>query len=545
MLLLIALFLAGLGLFFFGLSGLKQSMQSLASRRVRAWLARWSRHPVPAGFGGFCLGGLTQSVTAVAFIVASLIAGGLLTVRRALPIVAGANFGTAALVLVASFDVHLAVLLVLGLMGLAVAFELGGPVRPALAALFFAALLFFGLRQMRDAFAPLPSLPWFASVAAAAQSSLLATFLLGAGLRLFIQSSPAIAILAVVLGRGGLLGADQVITMMFGTGLGVGGAVFLLSSNLRGVPRQIALYQALLSMAASLIAGSLFALERATGWPLLVAALHELPGTEALRLAGAFVAMQLIAVALAAASAPWAVKWLERLSPPTEEQELGRPEFIHEQARHDPESALDLAAREQLRLLGRLPQMLDTVRTETAGGVSPSAEVLHAATIAVGGELQAFLGNVSTVAVDAATAARWLELQRRQGLVLALDETAHGFVGAVGKLRAEKSLEAFLPTLVEGLHALTLTVIEAVDQPAGADRALLLAMTADRGDMMERLRRNVLAASPALLPEVRLNLVYLTALFEREVWLLRQLVQTLPGEHGFAAADAGPAQGFR
>lgn len=139
MLPLIALFLAGLGLFFHGLSGLRQSMQGLASRRVRRWLARWAQSPLRAGAGGFGLGALTQSVTAVAFIVASLVRGGLLTVGRALPIVAGANLGTA--VLVASFDVHLAVLLLLGFMGIAVAFDLGGRARAALLALYFATLV--------------------------------------------------------------------------------------------------------------------------------------------------------------------------------------------------------------------------------------------------------------------------------------------------------------------------------------------------------------------------------------------------------------------
>src|ERR1035437_7951426 len=80
-------------LLFHGLSGLKQSVQGLASRRVRSWLARWSQSTFVAGFGGFILGSLTQSVTAVAFIVASLAGGGLLTLRRALPGGACANVG--------------------------------------------------------------------------------------------------------------------------------------------------------------------------------------------------------------------------------------------------------------------------------------------------------------------------------------------------------------------------------------------------------------------------------------------------------------------
>lgn len=536
MLPLIALFLAGLGLFFHGLSGLRQSMQGLASRRVRRWLARWAQSPLRAGAGGFGLGALTQSVTAVAFIVASLVGGGLLTVRRALPIVAGANLGTALLVLVASFDVHLAVLLLLGFMGIAVAFDLGGRGRAALLALFFVALLFFGLRQMREAFVPLPHLPGFARVAAIAQSSLVATFLLGAVLRLFIQSSPAIAIIAITLSQGGLLGEEQAIAMMFGTGLGVGGAVFLLSSNLRGVPRQIALYQALMSMTAGGLAAGALALERLTGWPLLVHHLRLLPGGEALRLASAFVAMQLLSVVLAAVASRWTVPLLERLSPATEAQELTRPQYIHEEALRDPESALVLAAKEQQRLLGWLPQMLDTVCGDPAVA-RISAENLHSAGVSVAAELRAFLDGIGGQRVDAATTACWLDLQRRQSLVAALGETTHEFVGTWDRMRGAAGSETLRQSLVEGLHALMCVVVEAVERPAEADCTLLLAMTADRGEMMEKRRRGILAASPELDPEARLQLVHLTSLFEREVWLLRQLVQSLPPQVGAGSGE--------
>ena len=50
-----------------------------------------------------------------------------------------------------------------------------------------------------------------------------------------------------------------------------------------------------------------------------------------------------------------------------------------------------------------------------------------------------------------------------------------------------------------------------------------IAMTADRGEMMERLRREMLAASGPVLDHGRKSdLFYLTSLFERVVWLLRQ-----------------------
>src|SRR3954464_5307040 len=110
MLEILALFLVGLSLFFYGVDGMQLHLQGLTSRRLRRQLAHWARHPVLAGAWGFLFGAITQSSTTVAFILTSLVADGLLTGRRARPSVEWANLGTVALVLFVSFDVRLAFL---------------------------------------------------------------------------------------------------------------------------------------------------------------------------------------------------------------------------------------------------------------------------------------------------------------------------------------------------------------------------------------------------------------------------------------------------
>ncbi|HEY1110925.1 MAG TPA: Na/Pi symporter, partial [Opitutaceae bacterium] len=139
----IALFLAGLSLFFYGVGGIKTHLQGLSSRRFRRQIARWAGHPLFAGAWGFVSGAITQSATAVAFILTSFISTGLINLPRALPIVAWANLGTTVLVIFVSFDIRLAFLYVLGVSGLSLAFEVGGPrLRPAVATLFSIGLLF-------------------------------------------------------------------------------------------------------------------------------------------------------------------------------------------------------------------------------------------------------------------------------------------------------------------------------------------------------------------------------------------------------------------
>ena len=526
---LFALFLAGLALFFHGVSGIRTHLQGLTSRRLRRQLAAWSRRPLLAGTGGFLFGAITQSSTAVAFILTSLVSGGLMSVAHALPIVAWANLGTVPLVFFASLNAHLAFLYLLGLAGLALAFDLGSArLRPALSALFSAGLLFFGLQLMKDAFAPLPGFSWFRDLAGFIQGSALATFVAGALLRVLVQSSSAIAVIAITLAHGGLLSADQAAMMMFGTGAGVGLSIFLLSSNLRGVPRQIALYQALINSTAALALGLLYYVEHYTGAPLVLsfaATLAPAPDSP-VRLAYAFLFLQGAAVVAALLASRPAAAWLARLCPPTDEQDLSRPRHISQEALADPDSALELADKEQVALLAHLPAQLDTLRAAPGSPTAPVAPaVRHRAAQSIAAEVQAYLRELVEQSSDRAASARVLALEQRHALVVSLTDTVHDFTATLARLRAPDAAPApLLDSLLESLDTLLLTAVDAVRAFDPDDLAILLRLTADRGELMERLRRQLLAASePGLDHARKSDLFYATSLFERAVWLLRQL----------------------
>jgi phosphate:Na+ symporter len=59
--------LAGLGFFLAGLHMLSEAVRSLAARRLRITLARFSRLPPANALAGSLLGALTQSTSASAF----------------------------------------------------------------------------------------------------------------------------------------------------------------------------------------------------------------------------------------------------------------------------------------------------------------------------------------------------------------------------------------------------------------------------------------------------------------------------------------------
>lgn len=83
--------------------------------------------------------------------------------------------------------------------------------------------------------------------------------------------------------------------------------------------------------------------------------------------------------------------------------------------------------------------------------------------------------------------------------------------------------------LVEGLDVIVLTAVDACRGAEEFDLELLLNMTADRGDLMERIRTQHFSATGNEDMKHQANLMYLTTLFERLVWMFNQLGRSLRG----------------
>ena len=102
------LFLTGLVFFCLGLDGVKASLKGLASRSMRRRARAAVSSPFRAAVLGVTFGALSQSATAVSFLLAGLVSARLLPLARALSVVAWANPGTAILAFLAAVNLNLA-----------------------------------------------------------------------------------------------------------------------------------------------------------------------------------------------------------------------------------------------------------------------------------------------------------------------------------------------------------------------------------------------------------------------------------------------------
>jgi phosphate:Na+ symporter len=522
---LIALFLAGLSLFFTGVAGVKTRLQQLNGRRVRRMLARVTDRPVLAGLIGALMGAITQSASAVAFILSGMVATGMVSMRRALPVVASSNVGTALLVFLAAVDLRLAVFYLIGLCGLAINFRVAPRFEAIFGVLFSIGLLFFGLDLMKQAFKPLPGFPEFQAFATFLKGWEFAPVLLGAACRMFIQSSSAIGVIAITLEKGGIFDETQSMLLICGAGPGVALASAFLSSNLKGAPRQTVIYQGLINLLSGGLLSGLILLDAELGSGVVKRLVALVPASQCIALL--FLANMAGCLLIGLAILPWVERWLRRLAPPDPGEDISRPVFLHDEALEVPGTAIDLAASEQRRLFDYTIQLLDCARVDVATqSLSPSA--LHLGMRDLMGEVRAFLDELVTRPLDLQVSRAVLELERRQEHLVALEESVNQFVSTRRSDAFSGRTAELMERLAESLNLMLLTARDAWAGTDALDLDHLLRLTEDRGDLMERIRAG--SQNGQATHDQQSALFYATTLFERTVWLLHQLGLSLQAE---------------
>lgn len=521
--------LAGLGLFFIGVKFIGEHMRQMAGRGFRRIAARFTGHPALSLLAGLVAGSLVQSATAVTFIMTSMISSRVVTVRGAMPVLAWSNVGSSLLVLLAVLDLRLGALLLLGAAGICHYFHLdkSARFRHWVGALLGLALLLLGLILLKTGAAPLQGSEFLKRFLTYTRNSYLLAFFIGAFVTFIAQSSTTVSVLAITLARVGLLGMEQTLMIIYGANLGSGLSTAMMSSNLKGTPRQLAIFQAVFKIAGTLLFVPLFYAEWYFHLPGMQTLVTRLSPDLGQQMAYAYLAFQLCAAAIVSMAASPIQRLLERLSPATAEEVLTRTQFIYDQAVEEAETALDLVEKEQLRLLCHLPEFLDAVRQETASNSTVDAVTLRKAVHAVGAEVKAFVTDIMDQHQSLHSLERALNLQSRTDVIVAVAETIDDLVSAALRPAQSARLSSVIQRLAEALHLILTTMRDTAETPSDENRQTLLQLTSDRGEMMVRIRRSFLGEN-ALSPAGQQDLMTITTLFERTIWLLRRLAMLLP-----------------
>lgn len=210
---------AGVVLFLYGVHRLSEGMRALAGDRLDALLARFTGNRLAAVATGVVATAVLDSSSVVIVMTIALVSAGALSFHRSLGVILGANIGTTISSQIIAFDVdeYAPVVLLAGLV-----LQLGGRTqarRNVGAALLGIGLVFFGLREMGDAVAPLAANAALLDQLARMDHPAVGVTA-GALLTVLVQSSSATVAMVITLADEGLLSLAAGVAIMLGAEVG-------------------------------------------------------------------------------------------------------------------------------------------------------------------------------------------------------------------------------------------------------------------------------------------------------------------------------------
>jgi phosphate:Na+ symporter len=212
-----------------------------------------------------------------------------------------------------------------------------------------------------------------------------------------------------------------------------------------------------------------------------------------------------------------------RLTPVDPVEQASQPHYIYDRAVEDPVNALTLARLERDRLTQSLPKLLPDLDAEQADALTVRRHLL-AGHRNVAAQTASFLLTVMGRGLTRDDLARAAHEQSSLENVQALQDTLAEFGTIVDAWRGKRPNLLF--SLCEGLRTLICLLAETTDDAERKadpnDLDTLIQLCGDRGEMLERLRRQLMLSDMHDGAQTR-ELLMATRLFERAVWLVRRI----------------------
>ena len=519
----------GIGLFFVGMWLLSENLKSLASRRLRLIAANWVPNRFIAFGYGVLAGGATQSMSYLTFVTVGILRANLITTERAFPFIVGGNVGVISIVFFVSFDIELAALYILGPASLFMVIERSLKFHTLGALLFGLALMFVGLALVKDSAASFSTQPWFGEFLELAARSLWISFLLAAILTFIVQSAVAVMVFGITLGAIGVLTADQVIMLIYGSAIGSSLSVLALSLDLKGVSRRLAMFQVMFNLVSCAIFVPMFYIELWTGAPLMKALILTIPLELASQLAMLSILTEASTAILMLALIPLMVKVYSRLWPATAIDRLSQVEFVHSRAYGAVAVALELAALEQKRVLGVFSSYLDAVRQ------GRDIEALRNSIRPVILEIDEFLTE-ARIRYPGREMEAVNSMLAQQRLIVWLEEQFAELCAELNELPNEGATGQLRNVMVDGIDTVVLVIIDGLTSQDPEDWRTAMQLTGDRTEMLRRVRSYYTSEDIPLSDTTHASILKITNTAGEIFFLFSRLTGEIEGTRVLSAA---------
>jgi phosphate:Na+ symporter len=321
--------------------------------------------------------------------------------------------------------------------------------------------------------------------------------------------------------------------IVYGGNVGSTFARMILSSGLKGSSRQIGRFQDLFKIGGSMLFVGLFYVEVYEGVPLVRALCGVLSRRPESQTAFINLFCNLVPALLVTPLLGPLQRVLDRLWPASAAEDFAKLKYLHPQALTDPETAIDLIEKEQMRLLTRLPDYFHVLR-ETEGKSSRAEhKAMHQAFGVVFKEVESYLASLLQVPLAHTTSQRLTNVHDRHAVIGYMEEAANLIVSSVVESPPSEQLAPLVSNMTEALDFLLRTAGEAVTTLDPEEADLMAGLCGDRGNLLARIRNLYLSSEQGLRPQDKMLMLSLTAHFDRVVWLVRRLAELLQQNRQF------------
>ena len=377
-------------------------------------------------------------------------------------------------------------------------------------------MIVVGLVLLKEAAAPLAEQPWFRELLEGTGDSLALAFVVAALLTALVQSSSAVSVFGISLAAVGVLSVDQAIMAIYGSLIGSGVIICLLSAALTGRSRQVAMYLVGYNLLTCAVLVPLLYVEMHLDIPLVKALVFSADVDLGQQLALVYVFVCVFLVPLMLAGLGWSARVLERLWPTSQADELSQPKFIHDHASVDVDSSMVLVDLEQRQAVTNLSQYFDAVRRGT------SVRPLRDASRKLLSDITGFLDDLQTAhpmqGVEELNAMR-----NRQKLLAWLEDALGVLCETLAELSGRSALGQFRTSICESVDGVLLSLVDAMESDDAMSWDIARQLTGERGDMMRRLRAQFLEMEPPLPRIEMINVLLITNSVEETFFLLSKM----------------------
>jgi phosphate:Na+ symporter len=216
--------LGGLGIFFYGMKAMSESLQNMAGGLIKNIIASLTSHRLVAVAVGTLVTMLVQSSSITTVMVVGFVNASLMNLTQAIGVIFGANIGTTITGWIISIKIGKYGLLLVGLGIFPALFGKSTKAKNLGRVFFGIGLIFFGLEIMSNAFKPLRTMPEFLEAIAYFSDpnygAYLACIIVGCILTCIIQSSSAMLGITIALASSGVIQFHTAAALVLGENIG-------------------------------------------------------------------------------------------------------------------------------------------------------------------------------------------------------------------------------------------------------------------------------------------------------------------------------------